>query len=63
MMSLIKITDIEVNDGTEVNFLPKEMILELDIQGLDFEEVEEKIGDVMYQIFGYGTNCTYSLVD
>lgn len=63
-MSTIKITEIEVNDSSSPKYIPSEMTLVLDLERLETnEEVEELIGEVMYQILGYGTNCTYSVVD
>lgn len=62
-MTTIKITNIEVNDGSNPKYIPSEMTLILDLKNLDTnEEVEELLDEVMFDILGYGTNSTYQLV-
>ena len=63
-MAIIKITDIEVNDGSNPKYVPAEMTLVLNLDGLTSNnEIEEFIDEVLFEILGYGTNSTYSLVD
>ena len=63
-MATIKITDIEVNDGSNPTYVPTEMTLTLNLDGLNSnDEIEELLDEVLFEILGYGTNSTYSLVD
>lgn len=62
-MTTIKITNIEVNDDSNPKYIPTEMTLILDLEHLNTnEEVEELLDEVMFDILGYGTNSTYTLV-
>lgn len=63
IMTTIKITNIEVNDDSNPKYIPTEMTLILNLENLETnEEIEELLDEVMFDILGYGTNSTYTLV-